>query len=87
MADVTAYSEGEVATDGTYIACTFNARAYLMLKRILTRRGLERVGRAEHSAASLDSVKALPDHADDGAGSHVLDEAREEGLALEVSVV
>lgn len=87
MADVTAYSEGEVATDGTYIACTFNARAYLMLKRILTRRGLERVGRAEHSAASLDSVKSLPDHGDDRARGHVLNEGGEEGLALEVSIV
>ena len=87
VADVTAYSEGEVATDGTYIACTFNARAYLMLKRILTRRGLERVGRAEHSAASLDSIKTLPDHGSHRTRGHVLDETGEESLALEVSVV
>ncbi len=65
----------------------FNARVYLVLKRILTRRGLERVGRAEHRAASLDSIETLPDHGDDGAGCHVLDEGGEEGLALEIGVV
>ena len=47
----------------------------------------KRVGGAEHLAAGLDGVKTLPDHRDDGAGSHVLDEAGEEGLPLEVSVV
>ena len=52
-----------------------------------TRSRRERVGRAEHGAASLDGIETLPDHANDGAGGHVLDEAGEEGLALEVSVV
>ena len=52
-----------------------------------TRSRREGVGRAEHDTAGLDGVKALPDHRDDGASSHVLDEAGEEGLALEVSVV
>ena len=52
-----------------------------------TRGGRERVGGAEHGAAGLDGVKALPDHRDNGAGGHVLDEAREERLAREVAVV
>lgn len=54
---------------------------------ILTRLRRERVGRAEHRAAGLDGIKALPDHGDDRSSRHVLDEAREEGLALEVLVV
>ena len=47
----------------------------------------EGVGSAEQSAALLDDILALPDHGDNGAGSHVLDQTREEGLALEVLVV
>lgn len=35
----------------------------------------------------LDDVLALPDHGNNGAGAHVLDETRVEGLALEVLVV
>lgn len=49
--------------------------------------GGEGVGSTKHDAAGLDGVEALPDHGDDGAGGHVLDEAGEEGLALEVGVV
>ena len=52
-----------------------------------TRSRREGVGRAEHDTASLHGIKALPDHGNDGARGHVLDEAGEEGLALEVSVV
>ena len=47
----------------------------------------ERVIRAEHHTTGLDSVEALPDHGDDGAGSHVLDQTREERLVLQVLVV
>ena len=60
----------------------------------------ERVGGAEHGAALLDDVLALPDHGDDRAAGHVLDEpgfadqrrARdgertEEGLRAQVRVV
>ena len=47
----------------------------------------KRVSSAEHDTAGLDGIETLPDHGDDGARGHVLDEAREEGLALEVSVV
>ena len=36
-----------------------------------TRGGRERVGGAEHGAAGLDGVTALPDHGTDGAGAHV----------------
>lgn len=49
--------------------------------------GSERVGGAEEGAAGLDGVTALPDHGADGAGGHVGDEAREEGLAGQVGVV
>jgi len=45
------------------------------------------VGLAEHDAASLDGVEALPDHAADGAGRHVLNQTGEELLFLQVSVV
>ena len=52
-----------------------------------TRVGRKRLGLAEHLAASLDCVKALPDHAADGSAGHVLDKAGEELLLLEISVV
>ena len=52
-----------------------------------TGRRRERVGSTEHDAAGLDGIKTLPDHGNDGARGHVLNETREEGLALEVSVV
>lgn len=45
------------------------------------------VGGTEHDTASLDSIKSLPDHANNRAGGHVLDQTREEGLSLEISVV
>lgn len=54
---------------------------------IFTRSRGKGVGRAEHDTAGLDRIETLPDHRDDGAGGHVLDEAGEERLALEVSVV
>lgn len=44
-----------------------------------------RVGLAQHNAASLDDVGALPDHAHHGARGHVADQTGEEGLAGEVS--
>ena len=88
MADVAANSKSEVATDGALGVHTCSMRVHsLHVWKRLTRSGGKGVGRTEHSAASLDSIKTLPDHADDGAGGHVLDEAREEGLALEVGVV
>ena len=52
-----------------------------------TGRGRERVGRAEHGTAGLDGVKTLPNHSDNGTGSHILDESGEEGLLLQVLVV
>ena len=52
-----------------------------------TRSGGQGVGSAKHNAASLDGIEALPHHGNDGARGHVLDEAREEGLALQVSIV
>ena len=52
-----------------------------------TRGGRERVGGAEHGAAGLDGVKALPDHRDNGAGGHIGDEAFEERPVLEISVI
>jgi hypothetical protein len=49
--------------------------------------GGEGVGGTEHGTPGLDGVETFPDHADDGARGHVLDEAGEEGLASEVGVV
>jgi hypothetical protein len=45
------------------------------------------VGGTEDGAASLDSIKTLPDHGADGARVHVVDEASEEGLGAEISIV
>lgn len=47
----------------------------------------KRVGSTEHDSTSLDGVKTFPDHADNRAGHHVLNETREEGLLGEVRVV
>merc|ERR1719230_2158906 len=41
---------------------------------------VERLGGTEHLSASEDSVGSLPDHAADGAGSGILNEASEERL-------
>jgi hypothetical protein len=49
--------------------------------------GSEGVGGTEDLAAGLDGITALPDHGADGAGAHVGDESREEGLLGEVLVV
>lgn len=46
-----------------------------------------RVGLAQHHAAGLDHVQALPHHGDHGSGAHVLDETGEKWLAGEVGVV
>jgi hypothetical protein len=56
-------------------------------RRARTRSGRQRVGGTEHGTAGLDGLETLPNHGDDGAGRHVLDEAREEGLVAEVVVV
>jgi len=45
------------------------------------------VGSTQHDTASLDSVETFPDGGNNGSRGHVLDEAREEGLALKVLVV
>ena len=47
----------------------------------------ERVRSTEKSTALLDNILALPNHSDYWARRHVLDQAREERLALEVLVV
>jgi len=53
-----------------------------------TRLGRDGVHHAKHHAAGLDSIKALPDHCDDGAGGHVLGEVREEvGVVYSVHVM
>ena len=52
-----------------------------------TRGGGERVGSTEHGTTGLDGIQSLPDHGDDGTSGHVLDQAGEEGLALEILVV
>lgn len=45
------------------------------------------VGSTKEDTALLDHVLTLPDHGNNGARGHVLDQTREEGLALEVGVV
>ena len=68
MADVSAYLDAKVSSDGAG-------------------GGGGGVGLAQHDAAGFDDVETLPDHGDDGAGTHVLDESGEERLAGEVGVV
>ena len=52
------------------------------------RGGVARVGGAEDDAAGLDDAFALPNHGDNGgAAGHVVNQALEEGLGLEVIVV
>lgn len=45
------------------------------------------VGGTQQDTAGLDGINALPDHGDNGAAEHVLDQAGEEGLLLQVGVV
>ena len=45
------------------------------------------VGLSEHDPAGGHHVEALPDHGQDGAGRHVLDQPGEEGLRGQVGVV
>ena len=52
-----------------------------------TRERCSGVSLAQHNATSFDNVEAFPDHGDDGAGVHVLDESGEETFAGEVSVM
>ena len=52
-----------------------------------SRLGIFRVGFAEHDPSRLDDIESLPDHGQDGAGCHVLDEPGEEGLRGQVGVV
>jgi len=47
----------------------------------------QRVGSTQDGSPGLDGVQTLPDHSDNGTSIHVLDETREERLALEVFVV
>ncbi len=86
MADVAANGEAEVAADGACDKVSERITRYAT-RCVRTNGRLEGVGGAEHNTAGLDGVKSLPDHGDDGAGGHVLDEAGEEGLALEIGVV
>lgn len=52
-----------------------------------TRSRVRGLGRTEDGTTGLDDITTLPDHGDHGARVHVLDQSREEGLLLEVSVV
>ena len=49
--------------------------------------GVEGLGGTEHLSSGEDSVVAFPDHGADGTSAHVVDEATEERLGGEVSVV
>lgn len=47
----------------------------------------KRVGNTEHGTSCVNSFVALQNHTDNRAGSHVLDETREERFALVLGVV
>lgn len=49
--------------------------------------GLQGVGGTQDGSTGLNGVQTFPDHTDDGAGVHVLDQTGEEGLFLQVLVV
>jgi hypothetical protein len=53
----------------------------------LTRSGLQRISRSEHSAAALDGIKPLPDHRDDRPGGHELDNAGEERFSFVFGII
>lgn len=87
MADVAPDGKAEVAADGAYNADRLSRDRQVEIERELTDWGLQGVGCAEHDTAGLDCVESLPHHGDDGTRGHVLDQAREEGLALEIGVI
>ena len=45
------------------------------------------VGSTEHDTTSLDGIQALPDHGNNGSRGHILDQTREKGLSLKISVI
>ena len=49
--------------------------------------GVERLSGTEHLTAGEDGVGSLPNHAADGSGDHVFNEAFEEALAGEIRVM
>ena len=53
----------------------------------LTRSRLKWVCSAKHNTTSLDCIETFPNHGNDRAHGHVLDQTREEGLALEIGIV
>lgn len=52
-----------------------------------TRQRVGGVGGTEHLAAGLDHIQTLPNHGDDWAGVHVVDQSGEEGAAGQISIV
>lgn len=88
MADVAANSKGIVTTNGTFKGVKLVLAQHLRRCRgVLTRSACQGVGGTKDGTTSLHGVKTLPDHRNDGTASHVPDEAGEEWLVLEVSVV
>lgn len=49
--------------------------------------GSQRIGGSEHKTASSNYTDTFPNHANDGAWQHVVDESREKGSSLEIGVV
>jgi hypothetical protein len=91
VADVAADGERKVTTDSTFLCSTGSCLAPARGDRPenIARTGgrSEWVGGAKHHTARLDSVETLPDHGDDGARSHILDQTREERFILQILVV
>ena len=56
-------------------------------ERVLTDGRCKRVGCTKHGTASLDGIQALNDDGYNRARGHVPDEAGEEGLVFEVSII
>ena len=52
-----------------------------------SRSGSKRVGGTEHRTSLFDDIETFPDHGEDGARGHVLDQCGEERLLLQVLVV
>jgi hypothetical protein len=87
VADVTANSKSVISTDGACDASITEKDRSRNTHSVLTWLGGQRVGSTKHFTTGLNSVKTLPNHRNNRAGSHVLDQTREEALALEVSVI
>jgi len=49
--------------------------------------GISRIGLAKHHTSSFDNIQSLPNHGNDRAAAHVLDQTREEGPGSQICIM